>query len=123
MDPIEKINIDKDTTFVLMLEAQKRGHEVDYMELKDLSIHGPTPVAHSCPVSVARANPHYQFGPSESRPRNSRLRQVEVRSSARSTSRRPHLDLGTPDFDLEVDVGSELQNSGRRDFDLGPRSL
>ncbi|MBI2366186.1 MAG: glutathione synthase, partial [Deltaproteobacteria bacterium] len=25
MDPIEKINIDKDTTFVLMLEAQQRG--------------------------------------------------------------------------------------------------
>lgn len=68
MDPIEKINIEKDTTFVLMLEAQKRGHEVYYMELKDLSIHDTTPVAHSCPVSVARATPHYQFGPSESRP-------------------------------------------------------
>ncbi|MEK7377983.1 MAG: hypothetical protein AABZ71_03685, partial [Candidatus Binatota bacterium] len=38
MDPIEKIDIDKDTTFVLMLEAQKRGHELYYMELEDLSI-------------------------------------------------------------------------------------
>ena len=28
MDPVDKINIDKDTTFVLMLEAQRRGHEV-----------------------------------------------------------------------------------------------
>ena len=37
MDPIEKIDIDKDTTFVLMLEAQKRGHELYYMELDDLS--------------------------------------------------------------------------------------
>ena len=32
MDPIEKINIEKDTTFVLMVEAQKRGHELYYME-------------------------------------------------------------------------------------------
>jgi len=27
MDPIESVDIDADTTFVLMLEAQRRGHE------------------------------------------------------------------------------------------------
>ena len=43
MDPIEKINIDKDTTFVLLLEAQQRNHEVYYMELDDLFIRGGTP--------------------------------------------------------------------------------
>jgi glutathione synthase len=68
MDPIEKIDIEKDTTFVLMLEAQKRGHEVHYMELKDLSIRDSTPAAHSCQISVVRATPHYRFGPSASRP-------------------------------------------------------
>ncbi len=44
MDPVDKINIDKDTTFVLMLEAQRRGHEVYFMELDDLFIRGGTPV-------------------------------------------------------------------------------
>jgi glutathione synthase len=61
MDPIEKINIEKDTTFVLMLEAQMRGHEVYYMELDDLSIRGTTPEGRFCRVSVARATPHYQL--------------------------------------------------------------
>ena len=30
MDPIEKININGDSTFALMLEAQARGHELYY---------------------------------------------------------------------------------------------
>ncbi len=62
MDPIQKIDIEKDTTFVLMLEAQKRGHEVYYMEIGDLSVHGTSPVAHFRRVHVARATPHYEFG-------------------------------------------------------------
>jgi glutathione synthase len=61
MDPIEKIDIDKDTTFVLMLEAQNRGHGLYYMELDDLSIRGVTPEGRSRRVSVARATPHYRF--------------------------------------------------------------
>ncbi|MGH7829488.1 MAG: glutathione synthase [Candidatus Binatia bacterium] len=68
MDPIENIDIDKDTTFVLMLEAQERGHELHYMELTDLSIRGRTPEGRSCPVSVRRASPHYRLEPSVSRP-------------------------------------------------------
>jgi glutathione synthase len=35
MDPVDKINVDKDTTFVLMLEAQRRGYEIYSMELDD----------------------------------------------------------------------------------------
>lgn len=38
IDPIETTNIERDTTFVLMLESQNRGHEVWYLELKDLFI-------------------------------------------------------------------------------------
>ena len=68
MDPIEKINIEKDTTFVLMLEAERRGHEVHYMELDDLSIRGTTPVGRFRRVSVARATPHYRFGAESSGP-------------------------------------------------------
>lgn len=68
MDPIEKIDIDKDTTFVLILEAEKRKHEIYYMELDDLSIRGAIPEGHFRRVSVARATPHYRFGASASGP-------------------------------------------------------
>ena len=36
MDPIGRINIDKDTSFAMLLEAQARGWEIYYMELNDL---------------------------------------------------------------------------------------
>ncbi len=62
MDPIEKIDIEKDTTFVLMLEAQARGHEIYYMGLRDLYVRDTTPEAQFCRIIVARATPHYQFG-------------------------------------------------------------
>jgi len=61
MDPIEKINIDKDTTFVLMLEAQRRGHEVYFMELDDLFIRGGTPHGRFRQVHVRRGTPHYEL--------------------------------------------------------------
>jgi glutathione synthase len=38
MDPIQNILIDKDTTFVFMLESQVRGHEVYYLEMHDLFV-------------------------------------------------------------------------------------
>lgn len=68
MDPIEKIDIDKDTTFVLMLEAEKRGHELYYMELDDLFFRGSTPGGHFRRVHVARATPHYRFGRADAQP-------------------------------------------------------
>lgn len=62
MDPVEKINIDKDTTFVLMLEAQRRGHEVYVMELDDLFIRHGTPYGRYRRLKLARATPHYDLG-------------------------------------------------------------
>ncbi|NIM05117.1 MAG: glutathione synthase, partial [Armatimonadetes bacterium] len=44
------------------LEAQRRGHEVFYMELGDLLIRKGTPGGRFRPVRVARANPHYEMG-------------------------------------------------------------
>ncbi|WP_434358527.1 glutathione synthase [Parasalinivibrio latis] len=38
MDPISSINIKKDSTFAMMLEAQRRGWEIHYMEMADLSL-------------------------------------------------------------------------------------
>ena len=62
MDPVDKINIDKDTTFVLMLEAQQRGHEIYFMELDDLFVRGGTPEGRFRRLELARAMPHYQLG-------------------------------------------------------------
>jgi glutathione synthase len=61
MDPIEKINIDKDTTFVLMLEAQQRGHQIYFMEVDDLFTRSGTPFARHRRIQLARAVPHFQL--------------------------------------------------------------
>ena len=37
MDPIEHINIDADSTFALMLEAQARGHALWHYEVKNMA--------------------------------------------------------------------------------------
>jgi len=36
MDPLDAIDVDADTTFALMLEAQRRNHEVLYVAPSDL---------------------------------------------------------------------------------------
>ena len=36
MDPISQINIKKDSSFAMLLEAQHRGYEIHYMEMADL---------------------------------------------------------------------------------------
>ena len=65
MDPVERINIDKDTTFVLMLEAQNRGHEVYFMELDDLFLRAGTPYGRYRKLELARATPHYRLSSAE----------------------------------------------------------
>jgi len=41
MDPISEINVKKDSSLAMMLEAQKRGYEIYYMEMQDLYLdHG-----------------------------------------------------------------------------------
>lgn len=38
MDPISQINIKKDSSFAMLIEAQSRGHELYYLEQSDLSL-------------------------------------------------------------------------------------
>ncbi len=54
MDPVEAIDIDADTTFVLMLEAQRRGHEVLCCDLDDLAVRDGGPQARARSVSLRR---------------------------------------------------------------------
>ncbi|HSJ97718.1 MAG TPA: glutathione synthase, partial [Myxococcota bacterium] len=54
MDPIGGIDSTKDTTFVLMLAAQERGHRVLYCELGDLSVDAGRAVARVQPIELRR---------------------------------------------------------------------
>ena len=40
MDPIERIDIRGDSTFAILLEAQKRGHDLFYYTPPNLALHG-----------------------------------------------------------------------------------
>jgi glutathione synthase len=52
MDPIGSIKIAKDTTFAMLLEAQRRGHSLFYMEQGDLAARSGEPWARLAPLSV-----------------------------------------------------------------------
>jgi glutathione synthase len=73
MDPIESINIDADSTFALMLEAQERGHTLWHYEVRHMSLHGGVEhhggrrierlTARARPVKVRRVRgEHWRFG-------------------------------------------------------------
>ena len=63
MDPIQHVLIDKDTTFVFMLEAQARGHEVWYLEMSDLFIESARAMGRARRIELRReANNHFSFG-------------------------------------------------------------
>lgn len=61
MDPIGLVNTEKDTTFVLMMEAQERGHEVYYLELKDLFVKNARAWGNATRVTVERADVFYKL--------------------------------------------------------------
>ena len=69
MDPIGKIKIGKDTSFAMMLEAQRRGHRLHYVVPGGLSLDGARPMARLAPVQV-RDDPAdwYSLGPVSARP-------------------------------------------------------
>lgn len=52
MDPIARINIRGDSTFAMLLEAQKRGHALSYYTPETLSLAGKEVVARVQPLTV-----------------------------------------------------------------------
>ena len=75
MDPIGDINLETDTTIVLMLEAQRRGHKVLYFTPKNLWVERGEPRAALNPARVRLPkNPrssHYSLGRPEQVPLSS----------------------------------------------------
>jgi len=62
MDPIQNVLIDKDTTFVFMLESQARGHEVWYLEMRDLFVHRSHAIGHARRIELRRElGSHFTF--------------------------------------------------------------
>ena len=56
MDPISSITTYKDSTFAMLLEAQRRGHEIWYMEPSDLTIRDGVALGHMKRLSVRDNN-------------------------------------------------------------------
>ncbi|MBN8888312.1 MAG: glutathione synthase [Rudaea sp.] len=75
MDPIEAIHIKKDSTFAMLLEAQRRGYRLLYLTQDSLALRGAEPWAHAAALQV-REDPHDWFSLAE--PEWVDLRKVDV---------------------------------------------
>ena len=63
MDPIDRIDIRGDSTFAMLLEAQRRGHELFYYTPPDLALDGDKLIARGSPLTVQdKAGDHYKLG-------------------------------------------------------------
>ncbi len=70
MDPMETVNIDGDSSFAIMLEAQSRGHALWHYHVTDMTLAldgvAPRVLARARPVRVQRVRgDHYTFGETE----------------------------------------------------------
>jgi len=63
MDPISSVKVHKDSSMAMMLEAQKRGYDIYYIEMKDLYLEQGQCRANTCTVKVFDdADCWYQLG-------------------------------------------------------------
>ena len=63
MDPISNIKVKKDSSLAMMLEAQKRGYEIHYMEMNDLYLQQGEARATTKTVTVTDdVESWYEFG-------------------------------------------------------------
>jgi glutathione synthase len=66
MDPMESLNIDGDSTFVLQLEAQARGHALFHYLPRELSLRDGRLTARARPLRVKRERGnHFAYGAAE----------------------------------------------------------
>lgn len=59
MDPISSISIKKDSSFAMLLEAQRRGYQLHYMEMNDLYLNTGNPHARTRLLSVQDNKEHW----------------------------------------------------------------
>ena len=64
MDPIERIDIRGDSTFAILLEAQRRGHDLFYYTPPNLALHGDRLLARGATLKVEdKVGDHYKLSP------------------------------------------------------------
>lgn len=69
MDPVEAINIKKDSTFAMMLEAQRRGYSLFYILQSDLFVKDGTVYASMSPIRVEdNSQKWFELGNAEVQP-------------------------------------------------------
>lgn len=69
MDPIKQVKVHKDSTMAMMLEAQQRGYEIYYMEMKDLYLLQGTSYGQCKTLKVFDNAKHwYEFGETKEMP-------------------------------------------------------
>ncbi|USD38043.1 glutathione synthase [Ferrimonas sp. SCSIO 43195] len=69
MDPIESINIKKDSSFAMLMAAQQRGYELHYMEMSDLYMEQGQAMARMQPLTVRNeAGNHFTLAEPQERP-------------------------------------------------------
>lgn len=67
MDPIESIQVYKDSTYAMLLEVQARGWPIHYMEMNDLMLRDGEAFARYKPLTVYRDERHwFEHGPESS---------------------------------------------------------
>jgi len=69
MDPISQINVKKDSTFAMMLEAQRRSHAIFYMTQSDIFLKDNIVYANMSPIKVMDDPNHwYELGEAQVQP-------------------------------------------------------
>ena len=92
MDPIARINIRGDSTFALLLEAQKRGHSLSYYTPDKLSLRGEELVAPVQLLTVRdEVGDHFTLGEPKREPLNA-LRRHPAAAGPAVRPRLHHLD-------------------------------
>ena len=100
MDPISGINTKKDSSFAMLLAAQKRGWELFYMEMQDLYIDDAIPMANIQSL-VVKDNPDDWFSLSE--PKTEALANLDI-----------ILMRKDPPFDLEYIYSTYILDHAQR---------
>lgn len=78
MDPISSINIKKDTSFAILLEAQNRGWELHYMEMGDLALLDGDAMARTRLLSVKQDEKNWYYFTQHGETANLPLEQLDV---------------------------------------------
>ncbi len=68
MDPMDRVHVDKDTTFAFQLEAQRRGHQQWHCLPPAMFVDRTVACVGARPITVERAAIHYRLGDTQTVP-------------------------------------------------------